>query len=335
MDLDRLAGAIAAKGETKVMTAALAHDKLRALQRNCERVIKGKSDVIRRVTIGILANGHILIEDVPGVGKTTLARLLARSIDCAFQHIQFTSDLLPSDILGVSIYDKDKKVFEFKRGPIFANIVLADEINRTSPKTQSALLEAMNTAQVSIDGTTHSLPRPFMVIATQNPIEFHGTFPLPRAQLDRFLLRVRMGYPAREDELTILREQIEIGAIDHIKPVLTGGDILAMQGEVRKVTVDDDLISYIQAIAQATRQSPSIELGVSTRAALSLRACAQACAYFLGRDYCTPDDVKEVAVSVLAHRIQVARAFESESLADRHEDEEVLERIIANVPVPL
>jgi len=317
------------------MAAATDHEKILALQHNCERVIKGKADVIRQIIVGVLARGHVLIEDVPGVGKTTLARLLARSIDCAFQRIQFTSDLLPSDILGVSIFNKDKQAFEFKPGPIFANIILADEINRTSPKTQSALLEAMGTATVSIDGQTRSLPRPFMVIATQNPIEFHGTFPLPRAQLDRFMVRVHMGYPAPGDERTILREQVLIGGIEHVQPVLSAGDIIAMQEKVLDVKVDEAIIGYVQAIVQATRESSLIELGVSTRAALSLRACAQARAFVEGRDYCSPDDVKRMAVPVLAHRIQVARAFESELATAHRDDEEVLERVLNDVPVPL
>jgi len=316
------------------MARETTHEKVLALQRNCEQVIKGKSDAIRRVIVGMLARGHVLIEDVPGVGKTTLARLIARSIDCTFQRIQFTSDLLPSDILGVSVYDQRSQRFEFKPGPIFAHIVLADEINRTTPKTQSALLEAMSVAQVSIDGVTRPLPHPFMVIATQNPIESHGTFPLPRAQLDRFLIRVHLGYPGPQDERAILREQVDIGNIDHVRPVLTAQDIVAMQQEVLKVRIDDSIIEYIQAIAEATRRSPLIELGVSTRAALALRVVAQARAYSEGRDYCLPDDVKQMAIAALAHRIQAARAFESELPSAQREDEEVLARVLSDVPSP-
>ena len=317
------------------MTAAEARKKVEALRRNCGLVIKGKDETIRHIAIGILAGGHILIEDVPGVGKTMLARLLARSIDCDFRHIQFTSDLLPADILGVTVYDADKKEFDFKKGPIFANIILADEINRTNPKTQSALLEAMNTAEVTIDNTTFRLPPPFMVVATQNPTEFHGAFPLPRGQLDRFLMRVHMGYPGREHEIQILKEQRKVGNIDHIEPVLTGGEVVEMQEAVSKVRVDDEILVYIQSLAEATRDSDQIELGVSPRGALALRMCAQACAFCEGRDYCTPDDVKEVAIPVLAHRIQIARTFETSSFAAHHDEEEALRRVLEGLKVPL
>ncbi|KPL05727.1 hypothetical protein AMJ85_10975 [candidate division BRC1 bacterium SM23_51] len=310
------------------------NENLTQLEANIASVIKGKTDSIRMMIVGLLARGHILIEDVPGVGKTTLAQLLARSISCSFQRIQFTSDLLPSDILGVSIYDQSKKAFQFKAGPIFANIVLADEINRTTPKTQSALLEAMNVAQVSIDGLTHPLPQPFMVIATQNPIEFHGTFPLPRSQMDRFLMRVRLGYPSREHELVILKEQKTVGRVPVVKPVLTADEVLTMQESVIAVNVDDDLLDYITRAALATRESPKIELGVSTRGALSLRQCAQAHAYVQGRDYVTPDDVKQMIGPVWAHRIQVAQTFEGTGIGE-HDDEEILTETISEVEVPL
>jgi MoxR-like ATPase len=309
-------------------------EKIERLQRNVEQVIKGKSEIIKDAIIGILARGHILIEDVPGVGKTTLAHLLAKSISCSFQRIQFTSDLLPSDILGVTIYNKDTADFEFKPGPIFANIILADEINRTTPKTQSALLEAMNTAQVSIDRVTHDLPQPFMVIATQNPIEFHGTFPLPKSQLDRFLMRLRLGYPEKDDEITILREQKIVGYIDFVQSVLTTDEMLEMQREVTEVKIDEELLDYIARIVQITRNSPLIELGVSPRGALALRRCAQSKAYLGNRDYCIPDDVKDMIVPALAHRIQIAKTFESSSLA-QHEDEEVLLQVVREVEVPL
>jgi len=310
------------------------NENLTQLEANIASVIKGKTDSIRMMIVGLLARGHILIEDVPGVGKTTLAQLLARSISCSFQRIQFTSDLLPSDILGVSIYDQSKKAFQFKAGPIFANIVLADEINRTTPKTQSALLEAMNVAQVSIDGLTHPLPQPFMVIATQNPIEFHVTFPLPRSQMDRFLMRVRLGYPSREHELVILKEQKTVGRVPVVKPVLTADEVLTMQESVIAVNVDDDLLDYITRAALATRESPKIELGVSTRGALSLRQCAQAHAYVQGRDYVTPDDVKQMIGPVWAHRIQVAQTFEGTGIGE-HDDEEILTETISEVEVPL
>ena len=304
------------------------------LEANIASVIKGKNESIRMLIIGLLARGHVLIEDVPGVGKTTMAQLLARSISCTFRRIQFTSDLLPSDILGVSIYDRDKREFQFKPGPIFANIVLADEINRTTPKTQSALLEAMNVAQVSMDGVTHPLPQPFMVIATQNPIEFHGTFPLPHSQMDRFLMRIRLGYPAPEAEMTILKEQKTVGRVPMVEPVLTADEIQTMQEAVINVKIDDDLLDYITRAASATRQSPKIELGVSTRGALSLRQCAQARAYVEGRDYVIPDDIKEMARTVWAHRIQVAQAFEGTGIG-QHDDEEVLKEALSQVEVPL
>ncbi len=310
-------------------------DKLERLQRNIEEIIKGKPDAVKNAIIAMLAQGHLLIEDVPGVGKTTLAHLLARSISCTFQRIQFTSDLLPSDILGVTIYDPERREFEFKRGPIFANIILADEINRTTPKTQSALLEAMNTSRISIDKVTYHLPQPFMVIATQNPVEFHGTFPLPKAQLDRFLMRLNIGYPDVADEIVILREQKEVVNIDRIEAVLTSRDILSMQKEVGEVKVDDDLLDYIARIAAATRNSPQIELGASPRGALALRRVAQAKAYYGNRDYCVPDDIKTMINPVLAHRIQVAKTFESGGFGGHHEDEEILQQVISEVEVPL
>jgi MoxR-like ATPase len=310
-------------------------EKLDRLQRNIERIIKGKTEVVKKALIAMLAQGHLLIEDVPGVGKTTLAHLLASSISCSFQRIQFTSDLLPSDILGVSIYDPKKGEFEFKKGPIFANIILADEINRTTPKTQSALLEAMNTARVSIDKVTYHLPRPFMVVATQNPVEFHGTFPLPKAQLDRFLMRLHIGYPELTDEIIILKEQKAYVNLDEIEPVLSDAEVLAMQQEVEEVKVDNDLLEYIGRIAAATRNSPHIELGVSPRGALALRRVAQAKAYFEDRDYCIPDDIKTMIEEALAHRIQVAKSFESGGIGGHREDEEILRQVVSDIEVPL
>ncbi len=310
------------------------NEQLSKLKANIERVIKGKSDIIDLAIIGILAQGHLLIEDVPGVGKTTLAYLLARSIDCSFQRIQFTSDMLPSDILGVSVYDERTKEFAFKPGPIFANIVMADEINRTTPKTQSSLLEAMNSARVSIDKVTYDLPQPFMVIATQNPIEFHGTFPLPKSQLDRFLMRIHIGYPDKSDEVKILKERKHIGLMEDVEPVLSRDEILKMQEEVVNVKADDDLLEYIADIVRMTRTSPLIELGGSPRGALALRRCAQAKAFAEGRDYVVPDDIKSMAVSTLAHRIQIAQTFETSSL-NHHEDEEVVKQILDQIEVPL
>lgn len=292
------------------LRAPQAVEKLARLQANVEQVVRGKSDVVRRAIVGLLAHGHILFEDVPGVGKTTLAHCLARSLGLSFRRIQFTSDLLPSDILGVTIYDPEKRVFEFRQGPIFANVVLIDEINRTTPKTQSALLEAMNTAKVSIEKTTYDLPNPFLVFATQNPVETHGTFPLPQSQLDRFLMRLHLGYPDAEFEQEILRTHRGPEELDKVRPVLEGAELLAMQEGTKDVAVDPSLLDYIVRFAQATRDSPLVQLGVSTRGALALRRCAQACAYLDGRDYCTPDDVKQMVIPVLAHRITWARAFE-------------------------
>lgn len=314
--------------------AKIRNEKLLRLQKNIERTIKGKTEVIHLAIIGMLARGHILIEDVPGVGKTTLAYLLSRSINCSFQRIQFTSDLLPSDILGVTIYDQRIQEFVFKPGPIFANIVLADEINRTTPKTQSSLLEAMNTAQVSLDKVTYQLPQPFMVIATQNPIEFHGTFPLPTSQLDRFLMRIRIGYPEKADEVKILREQKFVGVPVDVEPVLSREEIIEMENRVVEVRVDEDLLGYIADIVAATRNSPMIELGVSPRGALALRRCAQAKAFLEGRDYVVPDDIKEMAVAALAHRIQVAQTFETTSLT-HHEDEQVIRQLVDQIEVPI
>lgn len=304
------------------------------LQKNIEQVIKGKSEVVKDVIIGILARGHVLLEDVPGVGKTTLAHLVARSVNVSFARIQFTSDMLPSDILGVTIYNQTTREFEFKPGPLFSNIVLADEINRTTPKTQSALLEAMNVAQVSVEKHTFDLPQPFMVIATQNPVEFHGTFPLPKSQMDRFLLRVSIGYPGIDDEVTILREQHSQTPVEAIQPVLSSEDMIRMQSAVEVVKIEEDLLKYIARIVAATRSWPQIELGASTRAALALRRAAQARAYYEGRDYCVPDDVKEMVIPVLAHRIQLYRALERDGFA-QHEEADVLKHILREVEVPL
>jgi MoxR-like ATPase len=316
------------------MSAKEQNPQVARLEANIASIIKGKGDAIRLMIIGFLARGNILIEDVPGVGKTTLAQLLAQSVSCTFQRVQFTSDLLPSDILGVSIYDRDKQEFQFKPGPIFANVVLADEINRTTPKTQSALLEAMNVAQVSIDGRTHTLPQPFMVIATQNPLEFHGTFPLPRSQMDRFLMRMRLGYPTPEHEATILREQRSPGRAVSVEPVLTADEVVTMQEQVADVKIDDDLLDYITRAALATRESPRIELGVSTRGALALRQAAQARAYVEGRDYVVPDDIKAMFGPIWAHRIQVAQTFESTDI-EENEEEMVVRDVVAEVEIPL
>ncbi len=293
------------------MKAPQAQEKLHRLVANIEKVIRGKTELVRMSVMGVLAHGHLLFEDVPGVGKTTLAHCLARSLGLTFQRIQFTSDLLPSDILGVTVFDPAKREFEFRPGPIFANVVLVDEINRTTPKTQSALLEAMNVAKVSIEKTTHDLPNPFIVIATQNPVESHGTFPLPHSQLDRFLMRLHVGYPEPEFEREILMDHRGAADSTMMEAMLNREEILQMQQATDEVKVADSLIDYIVRFVQATRNSPSIELGISPRGALALRRCAQARAYLEGRDYCIPDDIKIMAVPALAHRIIPLRTFEA------------------------
>ena len=316
------------------ITAKTARDYLRGLQQNIEQVIKGKSHAVRMSIIGLLAGGHVLFEDMPGVGKTTLAQCLAMSICLSFQRIQGTSDLLPSDILGVTVFDAEKKAFKFRVGPIFANIVLVDEINRTTPKTQSALLEAMNTAQVSIERVTYDLPQPFMVIATQNPYDSHGTFPLPKSQLDRFMMRLHLGHPDLDFEREILRNVRHPGDFSMIQPVLTSEQVLAMQAGVSQVKVEESLLDYVISLINATRNSSMIELGGSTRAALALRNAAQAYAYLHGRDYCIPDDIKAVAVAVLAHRLGIVRTFE-EMAENVGEGSSVMLAILEETPVPI
>jgi MoxR-like ATPase len=276
----------------------------------------------------------MLIEDVPGVGKTMLAQALARSLAGTFRRIQFTSDLLPSDIIGVSVFNPGSSTFEFKPGPLFANVVLADEINRSTPKTQSALLEAMNEAQASVDNASHPLPQPFIVIATQNPIEHHGTYPLPESQLDRFLMRIRMGYPAEEHEKEILSSQRLSHPIDDVRPVLSTEDVHHIQKEVRSVQVDPSLADYLVRLATATRRSSDLALGVSPRGTLLLQRAAQAHAFILGRTYLIPDDIKTVAVPVLAHRV-VPRARASVGAGRGLEAEEVLGQILDSVLIPL
>ena len=308
--------------------------KIAALHDNIERVICGKSEAVTLAMVTLLARGHLLIEDVPGVGKTTLAHSFARSLNCSFKRIQFTSDLLPSDIIGLSVFNQHSREFEFRAGPVFANIVLADEINRTTPKTQSSLLEAMNDAQVSVENHTHPLPRPFMVIATQNPVEYQGTFPLPESQLDRFLIRIHMGYPNAEDEKRILTARRVVGRADEIGPVLTAEEVLALQEEAGRVTMDDALTDYLMAIVTATRSRPDHDLGVSTRGAVFLYRAAQAMALVEGRTYCLPDDVKRLVIPVFAHRIVVNPRIEA--FGRRTDDaKDILTEILEQVPVPL
>jgi len=308
--------------------------KLEQLQKTIESVIRGKSDVVELALVTLIANGHLLIEDVPGVGKTTLAQAMARSFDCSFQRIQFTSDMLPSDILGLEVFNQQQSTFEFKPGPIFANVVLADEINRTTPKTQSALLEAMAEGHVTVEQETYKLPRPFIVLATQNPIEHHGTYPLPESQMDRFMMRVRMGYPDLEDEKMILRQQTFNSAVEGLAPVMHSDEVLALQREAREVAVDESLLDYLIRIVRATRQSDLLDLGVSPRGSLALYHAAQAMAFIEGRDYIIPDDIKRLVVPVFAHRIVVNSRY-STGMRRSDEAEAALQEILKTVSVPL
>jgi MoxR-like ATPase len=295
--------------------------------------IRGKDDVIDQVLICLAAGGHLLIEDLPGVGKTTLAYSLARSMDCAFSRIQFTSDLLPSDVTGVAIYDETVKEFVFKKGPVFANVVLADEINRATPKTQSALLEVMDRARVTVDGEPHPVGAPFMVFATQNPVDYEGTFPLPESQMDRFLMRLRMGYPEADDEREILRTAR--GGYDAIplNPVLTRSDILSVQSLVHQVFVEDTVLDYILRIVTATRTEAEFRTGVSVRGGVALRTASQARALVQARDFVLPEDVTELVAPIFAHRLALARQT-SDALEERRAVSAVLKRIVASVPVP-
>ncbi len=306
-------------------------DSIQKLHANVEQALVGKPEVVRQAIVALLARGHLLIEDVPGVGKTTLAQALAKSLGLTFQRIQFTSDLLPSDILGVSIFDPRKAEFEFKPGPIFANIILADEINRTTPKTQSSLLEAMNETQVSLDHHTYRLPRPFMVLATQNPLEYQGTHPLPESQMDRFLLRIRIGYPDETHERRILRGAGS-AILDRLEPVLSGEAVLDLQARVETVKVDESLLTYVMAIVQATRTHNALALGVSPRGSLALTRAAQALALTDGRLYCIPDDIKQVAIPALAHRVILRTHWEGAGRSD--DPEMVIREILQEVPVP-
>ena len=297
---------------------------------NLEKVIVGKRDALELIVIGLLCQGHVLIEDVPGVGKTMLARSLAKSLACTFHRIQFTPDMLPSDVTGISIYNQQKRKFEFRPGPIIGQIILADEINRATPKTQAALLEAMEERQVTVDGVTHILPRPFMVLATQNPIEYEGTFPLPEAQLDRFLLRVRLGYPDFMDEVKILDEQRLKHPIESLKAIAKTKEVLDASQAIRTVYISTAIKRYITDLTRRTRQSSDIYLGASPRGTLALARSSQARAALNGRDHVLPDDVKDMAVPVLGHRVIVSPAARLRELsADR-----IVLEIVHNTPAP-
>ena len=305
--------------------------KLQALQTNVESILFGKTETVRQVLVALLACGHVLLEDVPGVGKTILARAIAKSVDCVFNRIQLTPDLLPSDILGVSVYDSKTGEFTFKRGPIFAHIVLVDEINRTTPRTQSALLEAMNESQVSADGKTYQLGPPFMVLATQNPYEFEGTYFLPENQLDRFMLRIRIGYPDKSTEREILSIQPARTRLLELQPVMTAEELVALQQIVLAVRMDEAIMDYILSIAEATRRSEELTIGISPRGSLALTQAARAAAVLDGRDYVVPDDVKSLATCVCAHRL-LTRALTHDGSAAAAEA--IFNQILETIPAP-
>jgi len=307
--------------------------KLAALEAALGMALRGKTEVVRLSVVCLLARGHLLIEDVPGVGKTTLAHALACSVGGRFHRLQFTSDMLPSDVLGVTIYNVQSETFEFKPGPVFTNFLLADEINRTTPKTQSALLEAMNEAQVTIDGHSHSLPRPFMVVATQNPLEHHGTYPLPESQLDRFLMRLRIGYPDGASEREILRNAQTVAPRAASQPMVAE-DVLRLQDAVHAVTVDESLVDYMLEIVERTRHHASLALGVSPRGSQALFRAVQALALLEGRDYATPDDIKRLAGPLFAHRVVIDTRT---TLVERRADmgERIIAEILSQVEVPL
>jgi MoxR-like ATPase len=300
------------------------------ITRNVEQVIQGKPEVIELALVALVAEGHLLIEDVPGVGKTSMAKALAASIDCTWGRVQFTPDLLPSDVVGVTVWNRGTSEFEFRPGPIFANIVLGDEINRASPKTQSALLEAMEERQVTVDGTTYPLEAPFMVIATQNPIDHEGTYPLPESQLDRFLLRVAVGYPDRSAELEILDAHADHSMLEELQPVATAADVRAMTNAARLVHVAPSLKGYLVDLAEASRRHPGLALGMSPRATLSLQRAARAMAAANGRNYVLPDDVKALAGPVLAHRLMLT----PEAQLQGADASSIVADVLASVPVP-
>jgi len=303
---------------------------LKAILDNVEKVVVGKRAELELTIVALAGQGHVLIEDVPGVGKTVMAKSLARSVGCSFKRIQFTPDLLPSDVTGVSIYNQQSGEFEFRAGPVVAQVVLADEINRATPKTQAALLEAMEEQQITVDGVTRDLPRPFIVLATQNPIEYEGTFPLPESQLDRFMLRVRLGYPKRDEEISILDRQQRSHPIETLSEVASERDLIEVQEAVREIFVDDLIRRYVVELANATRSHPDVYVGASPRASLALLRAAQALALLRGRDFVTPDDVKALTVPVLSHRVIVLPSARVKDISGVS----VVDEITTNVPVP-
>ena len=314
--------------------APVSTELLSRVQQSVQTVIRGKDEVIKLALVTLFARGHLLIEDVPGVGKTTLAHSLARSFSATFQRIQFTSDMLPSDVIGISIFTQQSQLFEFRPGPIFANIVLADEINRTTPKTQSALLEAMNEYQVTVENRTYQLPQPFMVAATQNPVEHHGTYPLPESQLDRFLMKLKIGYPSLEIEKEILQNFADSEPLAKIEGVMTAEEVVEIQQAVRRVTADEELVNYALAVVEKTRRHEGLSLGVSPRGSMSLYRAAQALALVEGRNYCLPDDFKRLILPVFTHRCVVSSRNAS-TLKKPEQAEAILKDIVESVPVPL
>ncbi|HEY0657378.1 MAG TPA: MoxR family ATPase [Pyrinomonadaceae bacterium] len=311
-----------------------ANGKIRQLQAAVERVIKGKSETVKFALVALLAKGHLLIEDVPGIGKTTLSNALARALDLSFQRIQFTSDLLPSDVIGISIFNQRSGNFEWKAGPIFSNIVLADEINRATPKTQSALLEAMAEEQVTVEGVSRPLPLPFMVIATQNPTEHHGTYPLPESQLDRFMMRLHIGYPQMADERKILRDRESVNPLEFVESVMTEADVSKLQTRAAEVRVDDALVDYLLNIVDLTRKSDALELGISPRGTLALFRSAQALALIEGRDFCIADDIKRLVMPCFAHRV-IVHSRSSSTRNKTREAEQILLDILQKTSVPI
>ncbi len=309
--------------------------QLDGLKRSVARVIRGKDEAIDWIIAALLARGHVLIEDIPGVGKTTLAQALSRSLNLVFSRIQFTSDTLPSDVIGVSLWRAERGEFEFLPGPVFTNVLLADEINRATPKTQAALLEAMNERTVTVEKTRYRLREPFMVLATQNPVEYLGTYPLPESQLDRFLLRISLGYPAPDEELALLRAGGVEGELEAVQPVLDGSELVQLQARVREVQVAPALLAYLLELVHRTRRHPALGLGVSTRGALALHRAVQALALVEGREYVIPDDVQRLAVPVMAHRVVLAGGEAGEGWSRSEAERAIIQEVVDGTPVPI